>query len=461
MIRFYNSLSGKKEQLIPPKNRPLRLFVCGPTVYDYCHIGHARTYLVFDSLVHYLRSRGFKIFYLQNITNLDDKIIIRAKLEKKDPFKLATFFEKDYYRTMKILGVHEVDCYARATDFIPQIVKQVQTLIKKGFAYQIPAEGWYFDVAKFPEYGKLSKRTSQQAEEAISRLEKNVKKRNRGDFVLWKFSKPGEPTWSTPIGRGRPGWHIEDTAISEHFFGPQYELHGGGLDLKFPHHEAEIAQQEAASGKKPFVKIWLHTGPLTIHGQKMSKSLKNFITVKDFLKKFNAVDFRFFILQNHYRSPIAYQEIAVHQARQTLQNLKIFLTKLQLIRGRKKDSESLIIKKLQKMEQQFHQALTDDFNTPRALAVVFNFINQIQPKIWQLSKPISHQIKKTIINLLQTISLTIKIPVIPSKIKKLAARRELFRKNKQFIQADVLRKRIKMLGYEIEDTPLGPLIKKL
>ena len=298
VLKIYNTLSGKKERLIKPKGRPLRLFVCGPTVYDYSHLGHARTYLAFDIIVRYLNFQGFKVFYVQNITNIDDKIINRAKRLKKQPLALANFFEKKFYEDMKNLKITSVDKYARASDFIPQIIKQIQTLIKKGHAYKIEGDGYYFDLKTFPDYGKLSKRTVLEAEDAVSRIDEGVAKRNKGDFALWKLTNE-KSSWPTPLGQGRPGWHIEDTAISESFFGPQYDLHGGANELKFPHHEAEIAQQESASGKKPFVKIWIHTGVLFINGKKMSKSLKNFISIHDFLKNKDANLLRWIVLNHH------------------------------------------------------------------------------------------------------------------------------------------------------------------
>ncbi|MEK7195620.1 MAG: class I tRNA ligase family protein, partial [Patescibacteria group bacterium] len=252
-VKIFNTLSGKKEPLPKAPKQGLRLFVCGPTVYDYVHIGNARTFTVFDLFVRYLRGCGVKTYYLQNITDIDDKIISRAQKEGKNWKLISRKFEAVFRKNMKDLGNIFVDRYARATDFIPQIIKQVKTLIKKGCAYKIGGDGWYFDLKKFPEYGKLAHRTIEQAEDATSRIDSSGKKRNKGDFCLWKFSKPGEPSWKTDLGDGRPGWHIEDTAITESFFGPQYEMHGGGVDLRFPHHEAEIAQQESASGKKPFV----------------------------------------------------------------------------------------------------------------------------------------------------------------------------------------------------------------
>ena len=254
-MKLYNTLSRKKKCPEPEEQRKLRLFVCGPTVYDYTHIGHARTYLFFDFFTKYLRHRGYEVNYLQNITDIDDKIIARAADRKIRPDELAQQFTDFYFEDMKTISVDAVTIYAPATAFISQIVAQVERLVDKGFAYKIENDGWYFDISKDEDYGKLSGRTASQAEDGVSRIDDSDAKRNRGDFCLWKFSKPNEPKWNTRIGTGRPGWHIEDTAISEYYFGPQYDIHGGADDLKFPHHEAEIAQQESASGLKPFVRF--------------------------------------------------------------------------------------------------------------------------------------------------------------------------------------------------------------
>src|SRR3989344_4550439 len=252
-MQIWNTLTGKKETLEISPEKELKLFVCGPTVDNYVHIGHARTFLVFDIIIRYLRSLGQKVFYLQNITDIDNKIIDRAAVEKMAPQELAKKFEEEYLKDMTSLGIDQVTQYARATDHIKEIVSQIGTLKEKGSAYEIPNDGIYFNLSTFPEYGKLSHRTTLQAEDSVSRIDESTQKRNKGDFALWKFERPEEPAWDSPFGRGRPGWHIDDTAITEHYFGPQYDIHGGSIDLKFPHHEAEIAQQEAASGKKPFV----------------------------------------------------------------------------------------------------------------------------------------------------------------------------------------------------------------
>lgn len=455
-MKLYNTLSGKKEAL--PDVPKLRLFVCGPTVYDHPHIGNARTFVTFDLFVRYLRGLKMNVFYLQNITDVDDKIIDRAAEETKTWDEVARQFENLYLEDMKRLRVISVDRYARATDFIPEIEKQVKTLIQKNHAYLIEGDGWYFDLATFPDYGKLAHRTISQAEDATSRIDTSDRKRNRGDFALWKFSKPGEPSWpSKDLGTGRPGWHIEDTAISEHFFGPQYDIHGGAIDLKFPHHEAEIAQQESASGLHPFVKIWMHSGFLTVNGEKMSKSLKNFITVEALLKKHSASIFRMIVFMHHYRSPLDYTPTLAETAQKNLQTLGAFVAKLKWV-AEKSQSGAAKVAPYTEVAEKFHEAMNDDFNTPKGLAVIFEYISKVQPKVFNLSAEDAKSIVAGIEKFADTFAIDLPEAKIPAKIKELAHEREKCRSNKQFAQSDALRKEIESVGYVIEDTPQGPFL---
>lgn len=464
MIKVFNTLSGKKESLPKQGKGGLKMFVCGPTVYDYPHIGNARTFTAFDIIVRYLRSKKVNLFYLQNITDIDDKIIGRADKEKTSWKKIAGLYEKIYYENLRALNISSVNEYAKATDYIPQIIKQVKTLIKKGNAYKITGDGWYFNLKTFPDYGKLSRRTVEQAGDAVSRIDSGSKKKNPGDFCLWKFSPPeagqpragNEPSWESEIGKGRPGWHIEDTAISEHFFGTQYDIHGGAIDLKFPHHEAEIAQQESASGKKPFVKIWMHSGFLEVNGEKMSKSLNNFITIADFLKRHSGDAFRMLVANHHYSSPMNYTEETAKTAEKNLQEIKEFLAKLELIET-KKSSAKLPIKELKK---KFYSAMDDDFNSPKALGAIFEFMNETNKKIWEVNKKQAAEAGALIKTALKSLGFEDLALKIPAEITAKARKRELYRINKQFIQADALRKETEALGYSIEDTPAGPLVLK-
>ncbi|KKW17011.1 MAG: Cysteine-tRNA ligase [Parcubacteria group bacterium GW2011_GWA1_50_14] len=483
-MKLFNTLSGKKEDLSKSKGNPLRLFVCGPTVYDYLHIGNARTYLVFDAFVKYLSSTSTKVFYLQNITDIDDKIITRAAEEGAKPEEIAAKFQRIYFQNTKDLGITAVDKYAPATEFIPEIAEQIKTLLKKGYAYKIPEDGIYFDIAKFRNYGRLARRTALQAEDATSRIDESIKKKNRGDFVLWKYadqrgslraclpagrdlrgknsvivngdpstSLRASPSWSTPLGWGRPGWHIEDTAITEKFFGPQYDIHGGGIDLKFPHHEAEIAQQESASGKTPFVKIWMHVGTLTVNGEKMSKSKGNYISIADFLKRYPADVLRLIALTHHYRSPINYTETLVRDHLASWNGLLEFLGKLHFV-----EKHAIVKHVLPKGEIDFSKELEDDFNTPKAIGAIFKRVSNLQPKIWKFSKSEARGLYTDIASALRSLGFSPSPPKIPAKIEAFAKEREKSRRNKQFVQADALRKEIDRLGYVIEDTPLGPYI---
>ena len=491
MIKLYDTLTRKKEELPPPSREAsadakaladktggtaatkgkLRIFVCGPTTYDYPHIGNARTFMIFDIIVRYLRSRGVEIFYLQNITDIDDKVIVRAAQENADWKTVSRRFEKIYLNDMKKLGITSVNKYARATDYIPQIVSQVKRLVEKGNAYLIENDGYYFDLKTFPDYGKLAGRTVEQAEDATSRIDTSDKKRNKGDFALWKFSGPNEPGWKTELGFGRPGWHIEDTAISEHFFGPQYELHGGALDLKFPHHEAEIAQAESISGKKPFVQIWMHAGFLFVNGKKMSKSLGNFITIDEFVGHNSAELFRWMVLNHHYRSPIDYTAELLAQSKSSLGKLHQFVEKIKIVGKnqrrsfgstdpdlRRDDKAVDMHKRLSAAQAEFQNAMDDDVNTPGAVASLFSLALEFQTKLWQLAPEDAKMLALYIESTLESLGISLKSPKIPKEIKALVKKREAARSNQQFMQSDDLRKEADSLGFIVEDTPMGPFV---
>ncbi len=457
-MELYNTLSRKKEALpTADEQKKIRLFVCGPTVYDDAHIGHARTYLFFDFFAAYLRAQGYDVNYLQNITDIDDKIIARADERHIAPADLAKHFMDSYFEDMNALGIHAVTKYAPATDFISQIVAQVERLIDKGFAYEIEGDGWYFDIAKDEDYGKLSGRTVAQAEDGVSRIDDSDAKRNRGDFCLWKFSKPNEPVWQTSLGPGRPGWHIEDTAISEYYFGPQYDIHGGADDLKFPHHEAELAQQESASGLKPFVRWWVHSGFLLVNGKKMSKSAGNFITIKDFLKNHPPEILRWITLAHHYRSPVDFSDALAKQAQAVLANL--YERYAAFMSDGSGGADPKDPGAISARQSDFHAALSDDMNTPRALAVMFDVIKD---------KSLSPADKRILLddfdrffrfNIAKNAETTFS-SVSPQLVEKLE-QYEMYRENKQFVQSDALRKEIEALGYEVRDTEEGSrLVKK-
>jgi cysteinyl-tRNA synthetase len=447
MIKAFNTLTKKKEEI---KKKKLNLFVCGPTVYDYSHIGHAKTYTQFDFIVKYLRYRKYKVFYLQNITDIDDKIIKRAKEQKITPKKLAKNFEKIYYEDMKSLKNNAVTKYARATDFIPQIISQIKILIKKEYAYKLK-DGYYFNIKKCKDYGKLSGRTILEAEDAITRIDGNINKKNKGDFCLWKFSKKNEPEWDSDFGKGRPGWHIEDTAITNKFFGSQYEVHGGALDLIFPHHEAEIALMESSSGKKPFVKYWLHTGFLNIKGEKMAKSLGNFMTIRQALEKYDYKVLRYLFLSNHYKTPLDFTENMLEQSKNSLERIN------ELALKSKGKPRRLNQGYVDETKSDFIYHLDDDFNTPRAFSVLFNFIREANTKD---AGNEAFNFLKEINNIFDILTLTAD-KKISKKLKELIKKREKARKEKDFDLSDKIRLELKKEGIILEDTEKGVRWKKI
>ena len=462
-MKIYNTLSGKKEILKPIKGKKINMFVCGPTVYDYSHIGHARLFVTFDVFVKYLRARGYKVFYLQNITDLDDKIIARAREKKVPPKDLAEAFKKEYFKDMKALSVDSVTKYADATKYIKEIIGQVKRLEKKGYAYKIEGDGVYYDISKFKNYGKLAGRTALAAEDAVTRIDYSSKKRNRGDFCLWKFKQEeSEPNWKSPWGQGRPGWHIEDTAITEKFFGPQYDIHGGARELLFPHHQAEVSQMEAISDKKPMVKYWMHAGVLTVNGQKMSKSLGNFIIINDFIRRYSVVQLRFLIVKNLWSSPLDYSDSVMIEVKSALVKIEELLRKLQTTNYKLQTNTKLI----KKFKENFYAQLDDNFNTPKAFAVLFEFIKKINELLDKnlISKRDANEIYKffeEINSIFGIIDFKKVNAEIPGKIKKLANEREKFRKQQNWQKSDELRAEIEKRGFTVEDTPSGPAIKQI
>lgn len=375
MIKVYNTMTREKEELKIVNNK-LKLFVCGPTVYDYSHIGHARTYISFDVIVRYLKHKGISVFYLQNITDIDDKIINRAKENGEDPLELSHRFEEEYLKDMALLNVNNVNFYARATEHMDEIINQIEDLINKGYAYDTET-GVYFDVSKFEDFGKLSNRNLDDLQN--TRIEIDTTKKDAKDFALWK-KQDEEPYWESPWGNGRPGWHIEDTAITESYFGPQYNIHGGGLDLIFPHHDAEIAQMEAASGKEPLVEYWMHTGFLNVRGEKMSKSLGNFITIKELLEDYSPEVYRFFVLSTHYRSPIDFSDDILKQAENSLKRIQNTGSNLlEKLNDENIPDEDLsdIASELSLFKKEFFDAMDNDFNTPIALSSLFDFTHKL------------------------------------------------------------------------------------
>lgn len=467
-VKIYNTLTRKKEILKPRKGKKIHFFVCGPTVYDFSHIGHARTYIIFDCFVKYLTHVGYQVFYLQNITDVDDKIIQSAREKGVLAKDLARAFEKEYLKDMKTLNVTSVKKYARATAHIKEIISQVQRLLKKGYAYQL-TDGIYFDISKFKNYGKLSGRTALQAEDGISRIDHANNKKNRGDFCLWKLAESQEnwePKWPSPFGLGRPGWHIEDTAITEKFFGAQYDIHGGGQDLMFPHHEAEVTQMEAISGKRPLAKYWMHTGFLTFNGQKMGKSLGNTTNINAFLKRYTREEMRFWIAKNLWHSPIDYSESAMIEVRAGLEKIEEFLRKIKKIKITGKNNPTLK-NILTKAQQDFWQNLADDFNTPKAFATIFELVKEINKllDIGHINKKEARTIEKFFIQMNHIFGIIdfkkLKKSNIPLEVEKLLIARENYRKEKNWEKSDEIRQEIEKYGFTVDDTKDGAVLKKI
>lgn len=464
-MKIYNTLTRKKEYLIPRIDGKIQMYVCGPTVHDYIHIGNARTFVIFDVIAKYLRHSGFEVDYIQNITDIDNKIIDKAQAEGSDPLEYAKRYTEFFLKDVAAVEITSPK-YKNATDHIDEVIKQVKKLMENGSAYVIDGDGIYFDLSTFPDYGKLSGRTAEMADDAVSRIDDSDKKRNRGDFVLWKFdSHAGDPSWPAPFGNGRPGWHIEDTGITEKYFGPQYDLHGGGQDLIFPHHEAEIAQQESASGLKPFVKYWMHPGFLINKEKKMSKSLGNFRTLRNALEEYPPEALRFYFLSGHYHSPLDYSEDRLKSAEAAVQRLNEFWHKLHAI---KDESGHTNKPKKQELEvssswKNFNDALDDNFNTPEAISVIFELIKNLNPLLEKRNINLLHA-KETIeflTNINEIFGIISKAKEnVPYEIKNVVKIREELREKKKFEEADKIRKHVEEVGYQIDDTSYGPLIKK-
>ena len=365
MLQIYNSLTRKKEIFTPIEPGRVRLYVCGMTVYDYCHIGHARVLVVFDLVTRYLRSRGYQVTYIRNITDIDDKIIKRAS-ENGEPIEVLTErFIRFMHEDADALGVRRPDDEPRATRHIGAIIAMIEKLIARGFAYVAANGDVYYRVRKFPGYGQLSGKSLDDLQVG-ARVEADEAKDDPLDFALWKAAKPGEPYWDSPWGRGRPGWHIECSAMSTCCLGNHFDIHGGGLDLQFPHHENEIAQSEGATGEK-FVNLWMHNGFVRVNEEKMSKSLGNFFTIREVLKLYDPEVVRYFLLASHYRSPLNYSDESLEQAKSALTRL---YTALKDLPDSPAPAES-------DYEKCFHEAMEDDFNTPPAVAVLFDLAHDI------------------------------------------------------------------------------------
>jgi len=456
VLKVYNTLKRRKEIFRPMKGKEVRMFVCGQTVYDDSHMGHAKTYVQFDIIVRWLKHLGYRVFYVQNITDVEDKIINRARERGVDPLSLAEFYTKRFIEDIEALGVRKnIDMLPKTTDYIPQMVGQIKTLIEKGYAYVVDGDV-YYDVTRFKDYTKLSRIPIEELKK--HRIEPDPRKRNPIDFSLWKSQKPGELAWDSPWGRGRPGWHIEDTAMTFTILGPQYDLHGGGSELIFPHHTNEIAQAEAASGKKPFVKYWLHTGLYEIKGTKMAKSLKNFITIREALSRYESEVLRLYYASTHYRKPLGYDEKELEQAKNRLETLYNALRNLKhATSGEKSNGFRATLKETRR---RFTQAMNNDFNTPQALTQLFTLAKKVNKLVSKekMSKNLADDITQTFRELggiLGILEREVEEERPPERIQDLIREREEARKGRDWKRADEIREGIRKLGYLLEDTAEG------
>lgn len=462
-IRFYNSLTRRVESFSPVKPPWVNIYSCGVTVYDDCHIGHARSLFIFDLLRRYLLKRGFKVNFVRNITDIDDKIIRRSKELKRDWMSLVKDYIQSYYEDLNLLDIGKADFEPRATEHIPEMIDYIKGLIDRGYAY-VTDSGVYFSVRQFKDYGRLS---GQSVEQMLSgtRIEPDEYKKDPLDFALWKKAKEDEPFWSSPWGPGRPGWHIECVVMSQKYSrNPTLDIHAGGRDLVFPHHENEIAQAEAYSGL-PFARYWLHHGLLTINGQKMSKSLGNFVTIKDFIQRHKNPDFlKLFFLSAHYSHPIDYTEDRIEEAKKAYERIMIFFRQAEDKISQKKEfvfvceDHSGLIKKT---KEDFFEAMDDDLNTPQALAIMFDLVSESNKRIEQ-SLFVSEAVKtlKEFANVfglyfLEKGSSFLSSGISEEEIERKIKQRQLARANKDFALADEIRKELEKEGIILEDTKQG------
>ena len=436
--------------------RRVNMFVCGPTVWDVSHIGHGKTYVAYDIIARYLRRKGFSVFFLLNITDVDDKIINKARDLGEEPLALADRLAKAFFRDMKDLHVDSVNLYAKASDHIPEIIDQITGLLKKRLAYRVDNDV-YFDISKFAGYGKLSHQKLEDL--TVHRVDPDPRKKHPGDFALWKSRKPSEIFWESPWGRGRPGWHIEDTAITLTYFGPRYDVHGGGSDLIFPHHEAEIAQAEGLTGKEPLARYWLHTGLMSIRGQEMHKSLGNFIPIRDMVRKVGTPGLRVFYAGTHYRSPLDFTEEALQQAVSLARRFRRAHDQLALARDKMASGKAERVSDLRPLDEardDFFRAMDDDFNTPGALAAYIRIVGLAEEEA-RSPKPGNVNV---IIDALEDLGSILGVleseTVAQDRVSELVSfvlelRNEL-RSKRDYESADRIRDRMAKLGFVVEDS---------
>jgi cysteinyl-tRNA synthetase len=478
VLRVFNTMSGQLEKFTPLRDKHVGVYVCGPTVYDWAHLGHARTYVAFDVIVRWLEFKGYSVFYVQNITDVghltpdtaEDKIVKRAREERIEPMQLVEVYIREYFRDLDSLGVKRPDISPRATGHLIDMIEAIQSLIEKGYAYEVGGNV-FFNVSKLDDYGKLSKINPEAMLEG-TRFEVHPDKKNPRDFALWK--RADETTvlkWWSPWGYGFPGWHIECAIMGLKYLGNQFDIHGGARDLIFPHHENEIAQSEAVTGQKPFVKYWLHTGFLTINGEKMAKSLGNYITVRDALEKYSAEAVRLFVLSTHYRNEIDFTDKKLKDAEANLNRLYNTLNALEeatevSVKRKLTAVEKAFEGQIKKLRGEFIEAMDEDFNTPRALAVLIELskeINRFLDEQKKVSKKLLEEVYGDFSELGKIMGLfqrqksrEIGEKIADDLVKLLFDLREELRQEGEYGLSDKIRSRMRKLGLVIEDTADGP-----
>lgn len=482
-LKLYNTLSGKKEEFESIEPGEVRMYVCGPTVYDSCHIGHARSVVFFDVVYRFFSAMGYDVTYIRNFTDVDDKIIKRANDLGVTSEEISEKYINEFYRDMDALNVKRATIEPRATQHIGDIINIINVLIEKSMAYPVDGDV-YFRVTAFDGYGKLSGRKLEDME-AGARIEIDERKENPFDFALWKAAKPGEPSWDSPWGQGRPGWHIECSAMSWQLLGESFDIHGGGKDLIFPHHENEIAQSEAAFGKS-FVKYWLHNGFVNINSEKMSKSLGNTTLIKDILEIYHPEAVRLFLLSNHYRSPIDFTEQSMKESSGNLDKLYALLLRVSDTYGNlplvRLNSNNM--SRYGQVWKDFFAAMEDDFNTAKGLAVMFEAVRKTNRLMDEVNNETAFEIKyqveglaTDILKIANTLGILKEIPmdyfenkrqealetttVDPAQIESLIAQRTAARKSKDFAMADKIRKELEEMRVAIEDRPEGTIWKMM
>lgn len=458
-MKLYNTLKRQKEEFVPIEENKVKMYVCGPTVYNYFHIGNARPFLIFDTFRRYLEYRGYEVTYVQNFTDVDDKIIKKANEENVSSNEIAKRYIKEYFKDADGLGIKRADIHPTVTETMDEIISFIKDLIDKGFAYVTNGDV-YFEVAKFEKYGKLSKQNLEELEEGASdRVDNESEKKSFMDFALWKNKKEGEPGWKAPWGEGRPGWHIECSVMIDKHLGKTIDIHAGGQDLSFPHHENEIAQSEARNGA-PFANYWLHNGYINIDNQKMSKSLNNFFTVRDISQKYDLEIVRLFLLSAHYRKPVNFSDELIKQSESALNRLYNTKDKLKFIIDNLKDSnEDVDYSDLESFKTKFINAMDDDINTAEAIGAIFELSKYINTNI---NENTNINFAKKALNLFIELTSVLNImtkenkeDTLDSKVEELIEERKNAKKSKDFKRADEIRVKLKQMGIAIEDTRQG------